>query len=597
MNFRENRDELVHRVQRLLGLLHLALLAVAAGFWMTQIARGDHFRELAENNRLRNVAIKAPRGLIFDRNGNILVENVPSYDLALDRSRAANSDQSAVYAAAILRRPVEDLRATLARMRGVPLFQPVVLAKNLSLAEVSQFGVASLEHPEFEIEISHQRIYRHAAQTAHVLGYLGEVNEDDLKAVPGRYVPGDQVGRKGIEATYDELLRGRDGERIVVVDSRGKPLEEYGRKPAQPGKDLRLTIDLPLQQEAERLLEDKVGAIVALDPRDGAVRALVSSPSYDPNLFTRPLGAEEWAALIEAEHHPLQNRALQSSYSPGSVFKIVMAIAGLAEGLIDADHTESCAGSANFYGRRFRCHKQSGHGAVNLHRALKYSCDIYFYRLGQRLGIERIARYARLFHLGRPSGIDIRGEKAGLVPDNQWSLLARKHAWWPGETISVAIGQGPFHTTPLQIAAMVAAVANGGRYVVPHLREDAAVSPEPLGLDARQLALVRRGLWAVVNEPDGTGRIAQVPNLDVAGKTGTVQVVTQKTWTKNDSLPFEQRDHAWFASFAPYEHPELAVIVFLEHAGSGSGAAAPLAKILYETYFKDRDARATTIAL
>ncbi len=590
MNVREHKDELVGRVQRLVGSLHALLLIVVAGFWTTQVVRGDHYRELAENNRLRKVPIKAPRGLIFDRGGNILVENVPSYDLTLDRTRAHDLAASVAYAARILGRAPADLEATLERVRSLPQFQPVTLAKNLSLSEVSRFGVASLEHPEFEVEIGHQRIYRQAGGTAHVLGYLGEVSEEDLKSAPEVYVPGDLVGRKGIEATYDKSLRGRDGERIVVVDSRGQALEEYGKKPAHPGKDLTLTLDLALQQEAERQLEGKVGAIVALDPRDGAIRALASSPSYDPNLFTRPLAADEWRTLIEGPNHPLQNRALQSRYSPGSVFKIVMAVAGISEGVINPSDTEFCGGAATFYDHRYRCWKQGGHGTVDLHRAIKYSCDVYFYHLGKRLGIERIARYARKFHLGRPSGIDIKGEKAGLVPDSAWSLAARKHPWYAGETISVAIGQGPLLVTPLQMAAMAAVVANGGRYATPHLVQGAEVpKPELLGLDPKAVALVRRGLWAVVNEGDGTGRQAQLPGIEVAGKTGTAQVVTQKTWTKNTELKVEHRDHAWFASFAPYDHPELVVVVFLEHAGAGSVNAAPVARALYEIFFASVD--------
>ncbi len=589
MNVREHKDELVGRVQRLVGTLHALLLVILAGFWMTQVVRGDHYRELAENNRLRKVPIKAPRGLIFDRGGSILVENLPSYDLALDRTRTRDLAASVAYAARILGRAESDLASTLERVRSLPEFQPVILAKNLSLSEVSRFGVANLEHPEFEVDIGHQRVYRQSGATAHVLGYLGEVSDEDLKAAPEVYVPGDLVGRKGVEATYDRRLRGRDGERIVVVDSRGKALEEYGRKPAQPGEDLTLTLDLALQQEAERQLVEKVGAIVALDPRTGEVRALASSPSYDPNLFTRPLAAGEWQALVDGPNHPLQDRALQSRYSPGSVFKIVMAVAGLSEGLIDPSDTEFCTGAATFYDHRYRCWKQGGHGTVDLHRAIKYSCDVYFYHLGKRLGIERIARYARKFHLGAPSGIDLKGEKAGLVPDGAWSLAARKHPWYAGETISVAIGQGPILVTPLQLATMVSAVANGGKFVTPHLVPGAEPPPLPLGIDPRALALVRRGLWAVVNEGDGTGRQAQVADLDVAGKTGTVQVVAQKTWTKNTELPFDLRDHAWFASFAPYDHPELAVVVFLEHAGAGSANAAPVAKALYETFFAHRD--------
>ncbi len=585
MNFREHKDDLVTRAQALVALMHVALLVIAGGFWLTQVVHGERYREMAENNRLRKLPIKAPRGVIFDQHGDVLVDNAPSYDLTLDRTRTLDKKASLEFAARVLGRATIDLEQVLERARTVPDFQPIVLAKGLSLAQVSRFGVASLEHPEFEVDIGHQRVYRYAGQTAHVLGYLGEVNEGDLKDPKQGLLPGDLVGRRGIEAAYDSRLRGQDGERIVVVDSRGKALEELGRKVARPGQDLKLSIDLELQTRAASLLADKVGAIVALDPRTGEVRALASSPSYDSNLFTRPLTGAEWQALSGGEHHPLQNRAIQSRYSPGSVFKIVMAIAGLSEGLVGTGDTEFCGGSTTIYNHRYRCWKKGGHGTVDLHRAIKYSCDVYFYHLGKRLGIDRIAKHSRQLRLGRATGLDLGGEKSGLVPDEAWSLAARKHPWYAGETISVAIGQGPLLTTPLQVAGLLAAVANGGNFVEPRLVADQKVVSQPLGIDARALAAVRRGLWAVVNEADGTGRSCRLPGIEVAGKTGTVQVVTQKTWTNSDDLPHNQRDHAWFASFAPYDDPRLVVVVFLEHGGKGSSAAAPLAKALYETFF------------
>jgi penicillin-binding protein 2 len=588
VNVREQREDLARRARVLIVVTYVLLAAVAAGYWSVQVVRGAYYRELAENNRLRAVPIKAPRGLIYDRNGRILVENVPSYDLLLDRSRSAEMASSLRYAAAVLGRRQGDLETLLGRHRAQADFQLVPLAENLALPEVSRFGVESLEHPEFEIGVRHLRFYRHGSQTAHVLGYLGEVNQEDLARAPGVYQPGDLVGRRGVEATYDQQLRGHDGERVLVVDSRGKPLEEYERRPAAPGRSLTLTIDLDLQQEAERLLGDGVGAVVALDPRNGEVLALVSSPSYDPNSFARRLDEAEWRQLVESPNQPLQNRTLQSAFSPGSLFKIVLAVAGLSEGVIHPGDTVYCNGGATFYNRRFRCHKRGGHGRVNLQEAIKASCDVYFYQLGQKLGIERIATYARRFGLGTRTGIDIGGERAGLVPDPAWSLRARGGPWYPGETISVAIGQGPLLATPLQVAVMMAAVANGGRAVTPHLVRDAGADDpgKSLGLDPEALAAVRRGLRAVVNDPDGTGRAARVPGLVVAGKTGTVQVVSQNTWTSNEELPFAQRDHAWFASFAPFDDPRLVVVVFCEHGGRGSAAAAPLAKALYERFFE-----------
>ncbi|HEX4952633.1 MAG TPA: penicillin-binding protein 2 [Thermoanaerobaculia bacterium] len=582
---REYRDELRARAERLMVLLSLALVGLAIAFWSVQIMHGERYRELAENNRLRRVPIEAPRGLVTDRHGRVLVENVPSYNLLVDGSQVKNLEETVRFAAQVLSWPASELAPAAQRIKKGADYRPVLIAENLSLAQVSRFGVAGAQHPEFEIEVGHQRIYRQGSVTAHVLGYLGEVNASDLATRPELYEPGDLVGRKGIEARYDPVLRGRDGERLVVVDSRGRRLEEASRKPAEPGSAMKLTLDLDLQQEAARLLADHVGAVVALDPRNGEILALVSSPSYDPNVFARRLALEDWQKLIEAPHHPLHNRALQSTYSPGSLFKIVMGVAGLAEGFVSPSDTVTCTGATEFYGRRFRCWKRGGHGTVNLHEAIKYSCDTYFYRLGQRMGVDRIAKASRLFGLGGPSGIDLAGEKNGLVPDSDWSLRARGHPWYAGETISVSIGQGPVLTTPLQMATLLAAVANGGTRVTPHLVLGAEAPAKPLGVHREALAAVRRGLWAVVNEGDGTARGARLPHVEIAGKTGTVQVVSQATWTDSDTLPFEQRDHAWFASFAPFDDPTLVIVVFFEHGGKGSQAAAPVAKALYEHFF------------
>jgi len=586
---REHRDDLVNRVRVLSAVVTGLLVAIAAGFWFVQLVRGDYYRELAENNRLRKLPIKAPRGLIFDRNGRLLVENVPSYNLMLDRSRAANLEKSLGFAATVLERPAPEVRALLESYATVPEFKPVLLAENLSLSQVARIGVEGLEYPEFEVEVQHLRLYRHREQTAHVLGYLGEVAQDEVEKSGGTLSAGDLVGKKGMEQTYDAILRGRDGERVVVVDSRGELLEEYGRKTAVPGKNLTLTLDLELQQEAARWLEgpEKVGAIIAMDPRDGSLLALVSSPSYNPNIFARRLQKDDWKALIEAPHNPLQNRAIQNTYSPGSTFKIIMATAGLTEGLVDEGSRVSCAGAKSFYGRSFRCWRKGGHGSVDAHLAMKHSCDVYFYTLGQRLGVERIARYSRIFGLGATTGIDVQGEKGGLVPDMAWSLKVRKHQWYPGETISVSIGQGPVLMTPLQMATMTALVANGGYQVTPHLYRDAKVPPprhEPL--DEEALRIVREGMWAVVNEPGGTAYgSARVDGADIAGKTGTVQVIAQKVRTEASALPFKFRDHAWFTSFAPLDKPRLVVVVFAEHGGSGSRSAAPIAQALYAKFF------------
>jgi penicillin-binding protein 2 len=582
---REYRDDLVQRVRLMAAVAAGLLVLIGSGFWFVQIVQGDYYRELAENNRLRKLPIQAPRGLIYDRHGRLLVENIPSYNLMLDRSRVNELGDSLAFAARILERPTADLQAVLGRYRTIPDFKPVLLAENLTLAQVARFGVVGLEHPEFEVEVQHLRLYRHGGQTAHVLGYLRE----DVAASPATLSSGDLVGKKGIERTYDTQLRGRDGERVVVVDSRGELLQEYGKKAAVPGRNLTLTLDLTLQQEAARWLDgpEKVGAVVALDPRNGEILAFVSAPSFNPNVFARRLQADEWKALIEEPYHPLQNRALQNTYSPGSAFKIVMATAGLTERVVNEHDRVFCPGATVIYGHRFRCWKNGGHGWVDVHDALKHSCDVYFYHLGQRLGIERIARYARLFGIGSPTGIEIQGEKSGNVPDPAWSQRVRKQPWYPGETISVSIGQGPLLMTPLQMAMMTAILANGGHRITPHLVRGLQLPKPPhVALDEHALEVVRRGIWAVVNEPGGTAYgSARVPGADIAGKTGTIQVIAQKSRTDAKSLPFKFRDHGLFVSFAPLAAPRIVVVVFAEHGASGSRGAAPVAQAMYEKFF------------
>lgn len=571
------------RLKWLCGALGVALAVVVGAYWHHQIVRAEHYERLAENNRLRVLRLDAPRGLIQDRSGRILVENTPTFRLMIDRGASSDLGASLAFAAGILGREERELRAALERHRGVAREVPVPLAEDLDLTQVARFEVSAPEHPEFEISTSRRRLYRHSFQTAHVVGYLGEPtpaehDRDDSLAA------GDLVGRSGVELLRDRRLRGNHGERIVVVDSRGRLMgEDVRRADAEPGESVTLTIDLRLQQLAESLLADKAGAIVALDPRDGAVRAMVSSPSFDPNRFAGRLSQEDWDRIVDAPGKPLQNRAIQNTYPPGSVFKIVMAVAGLAEGLLDPEERVYCSGATRLYDRRWRCWQRRGHGFVDLRGALRHSCDTYFYRQGVKIGIEVIAAYARRLGLGGRTGVELPGESEGLVPDPEWSRDRRGYPWYPGETVSVAIGQGPLLTSPLQVAVMTAAVANGGFRVRPYLVAGGGDPPEPLGLDAEVIAFVAEALANVV--ANGTGRSARTPVVAVAGKTGTAQVVAQETWIRSEDLPPDQADHAWFTSYAPVEAPELVVVVFVENGGRGSEAAAPLARELLEDHF------------
>lgn len=583
---RERRDELIQRVPRLQLLFTALLVVIGSFYWFAQVVRGDYYRELADNNRTRSEPVAAPRGLILDREGRLLAENAPSYNLTMDAARSVDPDRALRFASGILGEPVADLATLLAQRRGRPGDQTILLAENLSLTQVAQLSAFELEYPEFEIEAGHRRLYRHGPQTAHVLGYVGQVSASELEQRHGDVRAGDLVGKRGVERAFDRSLRGVDGERVRIVDSRGRTRDQFTRESATPGSDLQLTLDLELQQEAARYFEGRAGVAVAMDPRSGEILAMVSAPSYDPNVFSRRLDREQWESLLTAPGDPLQNRAVQNAHSPGSVFKIVMAVAGLAEHVIKPSDTVFCSGSTKIYDRQTRCWKRGGHGQVDLRRAIKESCDVYFYHLGQKLGIERIAEYARRFGFGSETGFDIPGERSGLVPDPAWSLRVRKAPWYPGETVSVSIGQGPILVTPLQMASMMAIVANRGERVTPHIVRDPALERHlPTGLDPAVLEPVREALWAVVNE-QGTGSAARVEDFDIAGKTGTVQVIRQATWTRNEELDEEFRDHAWFAAYGPVENPQLVVVAFVEHGGAGSRAAAPLAKRLYEVYLE-----------
>ncbi len=584
---REQKEDLLQRLPRLQLALFGFLLLIAARFWFVQVVSGDYYLELAENNRVRELRLKAARGLIYERQGRLVAENVPSYNLLLDPSRSQDLEKALTFAERSLNQPAIELREALDEGGGAGSFRPILIAEALSLSEVAAIEALSLEFPEFAIEVGHLRLYRSGPITAHTLGYLGEVNPRDLASEESPLKPGDLIGRKGVELAFDDTLRGVDGQRAVIVDSRGRFKEEYGRDPAKSGNNLNLGLDLDLQQEATRYFEGRAGAVVALDPATGEIRAMVSAPSYNPNIFSRRLDRDAWRNLIEAPEDPLQNRVIQNTYSPGSVFKIVMAAAGLSEGVIDEEETVWCGGSTRIYNRRWRCWKRGGHGHVALHRAIKESCDVYFYHLGKKLGIERIAKYSRQLGLGRPTGIDLLGEREGLVPDPDWSARRRGTPWYPGETISVAIGQGPILVTPLQIAALMAAVATNGYQVRPHVAESPSVEREQLAVEPWVFERIGAALWSVVNDQRGTGSAARVPGIEVAGKTGTVQVVAQETWIKSEDLPYEQRDHGWFASYATAGDKQLVVVVLVEHGGHGSTAAAPLAKRLYEIYFRD----------
>lgn len=584
---REDRRPLLVRIDRATAAAWTILAVLVGVYWFHQILRGEEYARQAEDNRLRSVPVTAPRGFILDRNGTVLAENEPAFTLLLYRKETKDLDRSLRFVANLLDRSFDELKRRAERDRSSYDFVPVVLEDNLTMAEVAAVEAHALEHPELAVQTTERRVYGHAEVAAHLLGHLGEASLEQLVARAGRMRPGEAIGQKGVEAAYQDLLAGVSGSRTFVVDSFGREVGESGRVDPLPGNTLWLTIDLPLQKIAEEYFEDKVGSAVALDPKTGEILALVSAPAFDPNLFTKRLSRVEWESIVTDENHPLNNRVLQNVYSPGSVWKAFQARAILANG-IRPEERVVCTGGATFYGRFFRCHGR--HGSVDLTTALQVSCDTYFYTMGRRLGIEEIAENGNLFGFGRPTGIDLLGEKSGVLPSPEWSLKTRKHPWYAGETISVAIGQGPVLVTSLQIARAFAGIANrDGALPTPHLfhigenvrtRERFVYRPpvtESVPWPPGTRELVVEGLFRVVNVPGGTAYSVRVPGLDLCGKTGTVQVVAQKEARKAHLLPEALRDHGWFASFAPKDDPKIVVVVFVEHGLHGSTAAAPLA--------------------
>jgi penicillin-binding protein 2 len=597
LRIREDRQALLRRIEvsRVAAGAMLSLLATA--YWFIQIVRGEYYFSLSENNRIRAVKITAPRGYVLDRNGAPLVENEPAYTLHLYRREARDLDASIEFVTALLALNPDQVRSRVDRGRRDPEFVPIAIAENLGIEEVAAVEARAIEHPEFAITVSQRRLYKHGGAAAHALGYLSEATPDQIKNAGNLYQVGDWIGQKGIEGAYERLLAGVNGERRVIVDSHGREVSEANRLEASPGQNLFLTLDLKLQDIAEEYFRERVGSAVALDPETGEILALVSSPSYDPNWFTRRVTATEWSGLLENPDRPLQNRAIQNMYSPGSAFKPFLAYGALAKGLVDPNMRIFCPGHATFYGREFHCHKKGGHGWVSLRDAIKVSCDVYFYNLGKKLGIDHISEIAGSFGFGSPTGVDLAFEKSGLVPSEEWARARRGSRWYPSETISVAIGQGPVLVTSMQVARALAGLVEGGRLPTPHLfyssqdprtgsqlrykaefRQGLAISPE-------KLQIVRNGMWAVVNEPGGTAFGSRVTGLEMGGKTGTAQVVGREANIRAGADRKKLQDHAWFAGFGPVENPKMVVVVFVENGGHGSLAAAPLARALFEARF------------
>jgi penicillin-binding protein 2 len=619
--YRDDQKFLTFRINALLWAIVAVFVFLAGSFWFVQGVQAEKYRYLSEANALRPVVTPAKRGLILDRTGQkILADNQPAYQLTVDRvvlrpivkGDAEHRAKLYAFIAEVLGTTSQEIAARFDKENKlIPFARPMTLAEDLTMPQVASIQAQAVTFPEINVEPVQRRNYPYGTMAGHVMGFIGEVSEKDL-GTHKDLKQGDLLGKRGVEMIYDQYLRGKDGTQYWEYDSHGRRLAEVRnlREEPQAGDNVYLTVDFDLQRRAEQyFIENEfVGAAVALDPRNGEVLAMVSSPAYNPNVYSKRFTPDVWKLISSNPFKIELNRTIQGLYSPGSVFKTVMATAGLSDGAIGVDTPFTCGGSGVFFGRRFRCWQRNGHGTVTVANALKVSCDIFFYNTGARLGIDKIAEYAHNLTFGEISKIDLDGEKAGNVPSTQWAATKQHRKWYPSETISVSIGQGPLIVTPLQVANMMAAIANGGTVYQPHVVrkiehvagdghiEVRAVQPQVLHqvkIAPTALETVRAGLWKVVNEQGGTGSNARIAGLDVSGKTGTVQVIAQRGWVKTEGLPFRDKDHAWFASFAPRDNPQMVVVVFVEHGGHGGVDAAPLAKLLFQSRFREQVQAAT----
>lgn len=582
-------------------IVSIALMLIVMRLWYLQVIKGEELRQRSENNSVRLRKIQSMRGLILDAGRQVLVDNQPSFDLIFvpDRTRDVNTTLEKIrtlYAERSL------TPSSLSSYTGkVKPLVPFIIERNISMEKLAVVETHALELPGVVVEVTPVRQYLNGKMTAQIIGFTGEVSREELDHDSSDLLtPGDIIGKFGIEKFLDSHLRGKNGAEQIEVNAGGKAVRSLGRIQSEPGDNVVLAIDSALQEEAWKALGDRPGAVAVLDPRNGAVLALVSSPSFDPNLFNGGISSDDWEKLAGNRRHPMENRSISGQYPPGSTYKPIIAAAALEEGLITPETTFYCNGTFALGNRIFRCWNEKGHGHISLHRAIVESCDVYFYNLGKLLGVDKIASYAQAFGLGAPLGIDLTREKGGLIPTRQWKLSRLKEPWQQGETISIAIGQGFNLVTPLQLANVYATLGNGGTLYRPRLVKQLESSgghvikeyrPEKLGvlpLSPQTIQIINKALWGVVNERGGTGSVLKRKEANVCGKTGTAQVIglpqDQKT-RKAKRVSADFQDHALFVCFAPYGNPEIAVAVILENAGHGGSVAAPVAKKVIDAYF------------
>ncbi len=524
-------------------LILAIFLVLAWGLWSLQVMKSDYYSLAAEKNRIRNVPVLAPRGRILDREGRTIVDNYPSFTALLLRDSSRDLATDADLIAQGLHLNPDDVRTRIRRFASMPQYQPIFLKEDITPDELQFIEAHKNELPELDTIMSHRRLYPRNGFMAHLIGYVGEVSEDMLNQPQFElYNAGDVVGISGVERQYNAMLMGTNGSRQALVDSHGREVGRLGETEAVPGKPLKLTIDIDLQIAAEEALAGKNGAVIAMDPHTGEILAMVSGPTYDPNDFAVRVSRDEWNRLVTDPDKPLLNKAIQAQLAPGSTFKILMSVAGWQEGIAQNLHI-NCAGSAEFYGRRFGCWVKGGHGPVDLEKAIYQSCDVFFYTLAEKLGIDRIAKYATDFGLGQKTGIDLPNEVAGIMPSEEWKIRNFKQKWFAGETISVGIGQGAIAITPVQLLRAISAISMGGRLVVPHVVSPTEMPPNFVETarytEVKSVAIDPNG-WNYITDsmsrvllPEGTAPSAHVPGIDIAGKTGSAQVVSLATCARN----------------------------------------------------------------
>jgi len=598
------RDEKVSPMRLTVAqyLILCIFLLLIYGLWRLQVTQNDRYATLAEKNRVRDVPILAPRGKILDREGRVIVENYASFTALLLRDSSRDLLADADLIARGLHLEPKEVRDRIRKFAYMPQYQPIYLKDDITQDELAFIEAHRNELPELDTIMAYRRVYPRNGFMAHVIGYVGEVSEQMLNQPQWElYDPGDVVGKSGLELQYNQILIGKNGSRQVMVDSRGREVGQLDEKPAEPGKELKLTIDIDLQIAAEEALNGRNGAIVAMDPRNGEILAMVSRPTFDPNDFAVRISRDEWSKLVNDDDHPLLNKAIQAQLAPGSTFKIIMATAGLQEGIAQDMHV-NCSGGASFYGRYFKCWvvaEHRVHGSVDISKAIYQSCDVFFYTLAEKLGIGRIAKYATMFGLGQKTGIDLPQEASGVMPSEEWKIRNFKQKWYAGETISVGIGQGAVAATPVQMMRAIGAIASGGSMVRPHLAFPSELPPNfvpastvpervSVPIDPNNWQTVTDAMAGVVN-PGGTAALSHLPGIDFAGKTGSAQTISNALKAKLGAEGKSKfKDNGWFVGVEPRRNPEIVVCTLLEEGEHGYLAARTAAQVIKAYVEKQR---------